>query len=163
MFSSPGRIYPNGTIPAHDRAGGGSRLHQRSGAPACRLQKDTERMRNRRRDSLCNVTGDMAETIAKRGSDSRKAHPSKNRDKSYTEPLLVLALDYRENLDVENYVPTLLAMVAALSGFVSLASSSSFNRPISQLDTTIKLHTSSSNRGIVARRYSGTCYIEQHR
>lgn len=87
-------------------------------------------MRNRRRDSLCDVTGDMAETIAKRAPDSRKARPSKNRDKSYT-PLLVLVLDYRENLDVENYVPTLPAMVAALSGFVPLASSSSFDRPIS--------------------------------
>ncbi|XP_015440353.1 PREDICTED: A disintegrin and metalloproteinase with thrombospondin motifs 7-like [Dufourea novaeangliae] len=66
----------------------------------------------------------MAKTIAKRAFSSQKAHPTKNQDKSYTlELLLVLdktVLDYHKALDIENYVLTLLNMVAGLLHDTSL-------------------------------------------
>lgn len=67
---------------------------------------------------LCNVTGDMAKTIAKRAFSSQKRQLSKEPSDSYTlELLLVLdkiVLDYHRDSDVENYALTLLNMVLIL-------------------------------------------------
>ncbi|KOX72278.1 A disintegrin and metalloproteinase with thrombospondin motifs 12 [Melipona quadrifasciata] len=72
----------------------------------------------RNAEILCNVTGNMAKTIAKRAFSSQKSHPPKKQAKSYTmELLLVLdktVLDYRQDFDVENYALTLLNMAAGL-------------------------------------------------
>ncbi|XP_068987974.1 A disintegrin and metalloproteinase with thrombospondin motifs 7-like [Bombus flavifrons] len=72
----------------------------------------------RNAEILCNVTGNMAKTIAKRAFSSQKSHPPKKQTKSYTiELLLVLdktVLDYRQDFDVENYALTLLNMAAGL-------------------------------------------------
>lgn len=69
----------------------------------------------RNAEILCNVTGNMAKTIAKRAFSSQKRHPPKNQANSHTmELLLVLdktVLDYHKDFDVENYVLTLLNMV----------------------------------------------------
>ncbi|XP_012140615.2 A disintegrin and metalloproteinase with thrombospondin motifs 7 isoform X2 [Megachile rotundata] len=73
---------------------------------------------------LCNVTGNMAKSIAKRAFNSQKKHPSRKQARSYTlELLLVLdktVLDYHKNFDVGNYVLTLLNMAAGLLHDVSL-------------------------------------------
>nr|XP_033196400.1 A disintegrin and metalloproteinase with thrombospondin motifs 7-like [Bombus vancouverensis nearcticus] len=57
----------------------------------------------RNAEILCNVTGNMAKTIAKRAFSSQKSHPPKKQTKSYTiELLLVLdktVLDYRQDFD----------------------------------------------------------------
>ncbi|XP_017767755.1 PREDICTED: A disintegrin and metalloproteinase with thrombospondin motifs 7-like [Eufriesea mexicana] len=57
----------------------------------------------RNAEILCNVTGNMAKTIAKRAFSSQKSHPPKKQAKSYTmELLLVLdktVLDYRQDFD----------------------------------------------------------------
>lgn len=77
----------------------------------------------RNAEILCNVTGNMAKTIAKRAFSSQKSQPPKKQAKSYTmELLLVLdktVLDYRQDFDVENYALTLLNMVLTLPYFPS--------------------------------------------
>nr|XP_034196361.1 A disintegrin and metalloproteinase with thrombospondin motifs 7-like isoform X1 [Osmia lignaria] len=73
---------------------------------------------------LCNVTGNMGKSIAKRAFSSQKRHPSRKQARSYTlELLLVLdkiVIDYHKDFDVQNYVLTLLNMAAGLLHDVSL-------------------------------------------